>query len=372
MRILFDHQTFTFQPWGGISRLFAELLREFSTCDSIETALSLKYSTNEYLKSADIYQHKDIFPKVDAKWKTMLTKILNQRASIKTLRSDTFDIFHPTYYDPYFLRTIKKHPFVLTVFDMTQERLGQGASFLESLVIKKELLTHKADRIIAISENTKQDLVDLFGIDETKIDVVPLATSLTLPKENPQEGQMLPANYLLYVGGRQLYKNFQFFVKAMAPLLNEYDDLSLVCAGGGEFNRHELLLLKELSIDKKVQHSHISSNQTLAAFYQNAKVFLFPSLYEGFGIPLLEAFACECPIVSSNAASLPEVAGDAAIYFEPESAEQLKKATVSVLENEDTRNRLIKAGSERIKQFSWKKTAEQTIQTYEKALEQQK
>lgn len=371
MKVLFDHQTFTFQPWGGVSRLFCELLREFANQQNVDADLSLRYSSNHYINNAGIADCRDIFPSCSAKWKTALVRAANQRESTKRIRQGAYDIFHPTYYDAYFLRFLNDKPFILSVYDMTPERTGQGLSVWERLATRKASLIKKATRIIAISENTKRDIVELCGTDPNKIDVVPLATSLTVDDTDSGPGRELdlPQDYVLYVGSRHSYKNFTGLVEAISPLLRSHPGLSLLCAGGGTFSPTENGLIKRLGIESKVVHVPFANDAALAQLYSGATVFVFPSKYEGFGIPVLEAFACNCPVATSNQASLPEVAGDAAILFDPSDKADMSQAIGSLLDNEMQRERLRQAGKTRLELFTWKKTAERTLRSYEKALE---
>ena len=122
-----------------------------------------------------------------------------------------------------------------------------------------------------------------------------------------------------------------------------------------------VLLLKDLKIEDRVDHYEIN-DRILAQLYKNAIAFIFPSLYEGFGIPVLEGFKCKCPAVLSNSSSLSEIAGEAAVYFDPEDRDSIEEAVKRVVYDADLRKKMIEKGSERVKDFSWRKTAEQTCQ----------
>ena len=173
--------------------------------------------------------------------------------------------------------------------------------------------------------------------------------------------------YLLYVGNRERYKNFTWLLPAIAPLLQQRN-VALICAGGGAFNLEEQMLIQSLHIGAYVKQQPIDCDRMLQQLYQSAQAFLFPSLYEGFGIPILEAFACRCACVLSNTSSLPEIAGEAAIYFHPESNESIINAVEQVISNDTLRNQLINAGSQRISNFSWFNTVSNTLAVYKKCL----
>lgn len=367
MRVFYDHQAFTFQKRGGISRLFVELLREFSGDSTINAELPLAFSSNIHLRAARLSNHRDLLPAIESRWKTLATRAANQWRSVRRLRRHNYDVFHPTYYDPYFIKHIGDKPFVLTIYDMTPELFGGGVSFLESLVIRKDFLARRAARIIAISDTTKQDAMRFFNISEDRIDVIPLATSLVLQPDHVHITPALPENYMLYVGNRRLYKNFDLFVTALAPLLRRARELAVVCVGGGPFLPAELGLLAKLGIERQVIQYEGVDDHALASLYAAALVFVFPSLYEGFGIPVLEAFACRCPVAAARAGSLPEVAGDAAIYFDPSNAEDLRSTVARILADSELRDELRRLGDTRLKKFSWSATAAMTRASYERA-----
>ena len=140
-----------------------------------------------------------------------------------------------------------------------------------------------------------------------------------------------------------------------------------MCAGGGKFTREEMQLLSTLGIIGQISQYDLSDDN-LAHFYKNALAFIFPSLYEGFGIPILESFACGCPLLCSDTSSLPEIAGEAACYFDPYSEASIQNVLLKVLEDTHLRNDLILKGYERLKKFSWQQTAEQTKKIYESVL----
>jgi glycosyltransferase involved in cell wall biosynthesis len=142
---------------------------------------------------------------------------------------------------------------------------------------------------------------------------------------------------------------------------------SLICAGGGKFSTQERKEIHRLQLSDKIIQMDIHDN-LLAYLYSQAQVFVFPSLYEGFGIPILEAFACGCPVLLSNRSSLPEVGGDAARYFDPESIPSLVEKLAEVMKNKALAEEMRTKGLDRSKLFSWENTALKTIETYKKVL----
>ncbi|MCX6297256.1 MAG: glycosyltransferase family 1 protein [Bacteroidetes bacterium] len=364
MKILYDHQTFTNQTYGGISRYYYELISRFNNKDESSCDVSLLLTNNAYLNGNN---YKGLYPffknrNFRGKWEIMNS--VNQSQSVKRIRKQEFDILHPTYYDTYFLNYLKEKPFVVTFLDMIQEKFATKYEIYiqdEETRKKKKLLLQKASKIISISESTKKDIINIYDVDGDKIEVIYLGSSLNCQKKT--DSLYPDSRYILFVGNRSLYKNFNFYLESIAELLKDLQ-ITFVCAGANEFTDSELILIKKLGVSKLVKHYKINDN-ILSSLYKNALAFVFPSLYEGFGIPVLEAFSCECPCLLSTEGSLPEVGGEAALYFNPHDAKQICDTLSVLINNQQLREELIKKGKERLKLFSWDKTYEQTINLYE-------
>jgi glycosyltransferase involved in cell wall biosynthesis len=364
MKILYDHQIFTQQRYGGISRYFYELTKRF---DGVKNSchVGTLFSNNAYYNKEIDGNLKEFLPNFNFRGKPRIISNINQNISKSLVKKGNFDIFHPTYYDPYFLKYRKDKPFVVTFYDLIHEKLcGQFEDLkLDRRIFdnKKRLLEDSA-KVIAISETTKQDIVQFYEVDIEKIEVVYLGNSLS--NINAIYTRLVEEDYILFVGNRQIYKNFNFFVTSIADLLVT-NNLKLICAGGGDFTTQESNLLKSLNLANKVIHKQIINDNVLANYYTYALFFCFPSLYEGFGIPILEAFACGCPALLSNTGSLSEVGGDAAIYFEPTNKDSLISEANKVLSDESLRKKLADKANLRLKQFSWDKTYLDHLKVYE-------
>ncbi|MCX6122926.1 MAG: glycosyltransferase family 1 protein [Ignavibacteriales bacterium] len=294
----------------------------------------------------------------------------NRRYSEKIIGRGEYDIFHPTYYDPYFLDFLHNKPFVLTVYDMIYELFPEYYPSTQKFLDGKSLLLNKAVKIIAISETTKKDLIKLYRLPNEKIEVVYLASSLKIrtdTQHSKTEELEFPERYLLYVGNRALYKNFLFFVESILPLLSQDKTLFLICAGGKDFTQAEKLLFHTWGVKHKLHYVSVN-DAILTSLYTNALAFVFPSLYEGFGIPILEAFACNCPVIISNTSSLPEIAGNACLSFDPKDKTSIIDAVNQVLSDKALREDLCKKGQERVNSFSWGRTAKETKRLYESIL----
>jgi len=387
MKVLYDHQAFSSFAYGGVSRIYFELMKTYSKYPDVDFKLSLKYTDNEYLKDADWITNIRPFKKriaddgsvgFPARIATNFIinrindhrKSENRKYSEKMIAEGNYDVFHPTYFDPYFLHVLHNKPFVLTVYDLIYELFPDYFPSTQKFLEGKSLLLKKATKIIAISEYTKRDLINYYHLPDDKIKVVYLANSLRV-EENTQNNTFeelhLPKRYMLYVGNRALYKNFLFFVESIVPLLTQDKSLFVVCAGGKDFTQEEKIIFAALGIERNVCYFPINDS-ILTALYANAVAYVFPSLYEGFGIPILEAFACNCPVLISNTGSLPEIAGDACLSFDPKDKASILDAVKQVLSNGSLRAELSKKGKERVALFSWERTAMETKRIYESIL----
>jgi glycosyltransferase involved in cell wall biosynthesis len=369
MKVLFDDQIFTLQEYGGISRYFYELIKRGVKENDLEVNVSLKLSNNAYLNKNTYPGLHSFYPHKNIKGKFHFIKWVNQTVSNRAVKRGKYDVFHPTYYDTAFLKHLPAgKPFTVTFLDMIHEKLSHKDEQLaidKTIYNNKKLLLERASKVIAISESTKNDIIEIFGVEKDRIEVIYLGSSFSAGVATDK--RIIDAPYVLFVGNRAGYKNFQFFLKAVVPVLTDNKELKVVCAGGRSFNADEMALIEELKLSDRVIYKDIE-DKTLANFYKYAEAFVFPSLYEGFGIPILEAFACGCPCLLSNTSSLPEVGGDAALYFDPLDADSLRTSLSAVLNSKEVRDNLVEKGFKRQQLFSWDKTYTQTIEFYKSLL----
>lgn len=281
-------------------------------------------------------------------------------------RCDLF--FAPTsFIIPAFLSS--RYASMITVHDLVaflHPRLHQTkATILEHIFFRMAL--RKTRHVLAPSENTKKDLMRLFHYPEEKITVTPLGVSEefgknieSAVKDAVRKKYNLPQEFVLTVGGLEPRKNIGKLVDAVISL-----NKKLVIVGGKGW-KSEMLQKKIRSARDSIMHIENIDSADLPAIYQSAAVFVFPSLYEGFGLPPLEAMASGCPVICSRTASLPEVCGDAAIFIDPENTDELKNALKELLENEKLRVELRQKGLMHAKKFTWRKTAEKTLEVIRK------
>lgn len=370
MKVLYDNQIFSFQRHGGISRYFVELFLGMKKAEAgIKIKLPYIYSDNHYIVKNKLAmlnlspKEYNFIVKYPRLYDT-LTRISYKYIKYNLEKGD-YDIFHPTYYFSDFLRFLKhKKPLVLTVYDLIHEKFPK---FFEQNdpASNKSFLLRKANVIIAISENTKRDIIDIYNIPEKKIKVVHLASSLS--PEETEKINGIPKRYILYVGSRNGYKNFTLFLDSLINILLNDVSLKIICGGGGPFTKEEQEYFNKKEVSFKILQFNVTDKQ-LAYLYTNALLFIFPSLYEGFGIPALEAFSCGCPVILSNSGSLPEIGGNAAFYFIPGSKESLEEKIKELIYNETKIKELILKGYNRAREFSWDNTVKKTISIYKEIL----
>jgi glycosyltransferase involved in cell wall biosynthesis len=342
MKILFDHQTF-YQVIGGVSRYFSELFTRIEK-DDYQIVLSCKFSNNLYLNN---HRVRPFFPKMQYGKIVRVMQLINKYFSKKIIKKGEYDVFHATQYSPYFVDFVER-PFVITIHDMVSEIFNNNPNNSKN----KKIIIPLANKIIAISENTKNDILRFYPeVDPHKISVIHHGYT-------QKDYDLLPniyGDYILFIGQRSGYKNFEFFLKAIIPMMQKDTSLQLVCTGT-PFDNTEIKIMEDAGIYNKCYCSFVTDSQ-LFSLYSHAKVFVFPSLYEGFGIPILEAFSNNCPVCMSNASCFPEIGGDAALYFDPRSTSAIQKAVSSIIYDADLTKALRIKGKKRIKLFSWKKSA---------------
>lgn len=356
MRVLYDHQAFEMQRFGGISHYFNELIRSVKA----EVHLSLFLSNNYYIHD----KCRISVPSLPYKSLKSVVKASNRWYSRQAIRAGAYDLFHPTYYNPYFLSEIGRKPFVLTVHDMNHELFPHLFRDAGKMIAWKKETIQRASHIIAISENTRRDIIDLYKVAPEQITVIYHGVG---DFRQESKGLDLPERYLLYVGARGGYKNFDRLLLAFKALTAEDDSLHLVCVGK-PFKKREWEHCGELGVADRVRVMQVDTDG-LGQIYRQALLFVYPSLYEGFGIPILEAYANHCPVALSRASCFPEIAGKAGAYFEPESVESIRDTIAGLLQATDKRKELVQAGEIRLERYSWQKTAQLTEQVYRQVLE---
>jgi len=356
MNILYDHQIFGMQKFGGISRYFVELMSRLP--DGCRFDNAVVFSDNVYLNSAsDEFSKGRHLPHF--KGSARIKALVNRSNSARRIGKGYFDVFHPTYYNPYFLKNLKR-PYVITVHDMIHEKFSDMFQPKDPTKRFKREVVSRADKVIAISQNTKRDIVDIYGIPENKIEVVYHGHSCDEQRAMPVDN--LPDRYILFVGQRDGYKNFERLLKSFGRIHEKYPEIKLVCTGQ-DFSKQETDVITSLGLVGSVSRYFVSDSQ-LVYLYRNAICFVYPSLYEGFGIPILEAFANGCPVALSDTSCFPEIARDGGAYFDPYDEESIYEVLVRLIEDDSLKKELIAKGQLLLRDYSWDKMAAETAEVY--------
>lgn len=371
--VLYDHQIFSMQKFGGISRYFSELYMQFVKTQGIEVRLTTLNIQNIYMKDIlNIKNQRNLRRQFNGNPKA--NYVVNIIPSYKEILLGQYSVLHPTYYGCYYKTACKSKPIIITAHDFTHEKYPEFFIKPSRNYKLKSQSFQISSKIIAISENTKLDLINYYNVDPNKITVIyhgnSLKSSNTYNNKDPNE-MYLPNRYILYVGARDGYKNFVQLLRAYAQMTVNDDNLLLVCAGGGDLKENEVRFINDLGLQNKIVHFQ-PSDRHLVKLYENALAFIFPSFYEGFGMPILEAMSCHCPVILSNRSALPEIAENAGVYFEPNDEDDIRKAIESVIYSDSKRKEMINKGLDRSEHFSWETTAVKTKEVYLKAIEEEK
>lgn len=365
MKIAYDYQIFTDQSYGGISRYYTILAVELLK-QSQDVGVFAGIHRNNYVQDLPKgvvrgFKLSKYPPKT-----VRIFKWLNHGISQVQMNAWQPDIIHETYYSS-LPSSSASGIRVTSVYDMIHELFSGKFSRRDKTTGLKMATFSRVDHILSISHSTKKDLIELFGIDESKISVVHLGVDLSnFQKVDDLENNPSQKPYLLYVGNRGSYKNFTGLLHSVASSRQLQADFDILAFGGGRFNADELVLIKKLGfIESQVQQVG-GDDEVLAMLYRNAEAFVYPSLYEGFGLPPLEAMSAGCPVISSNTSSMPEVVRNAGEYFNPNEVDDIRDAIIRVVYSQDKRNELIALGFENIKDFSWKKCSQETLYVYNK------
>jgi len=333
-------------------------------------------SSNEYSVFLPIKPSSDM-PKETGKWKYVafhskkLWTLLGLSNKLKNYKLDVF--FSPTHYLPLYTGV----PSVISILDVSY-------LYFPNLFKKKDLYQlklwggysiKKAKKIITISNSSKNDIIKMYGVNSDKVSVVYPGIKIQNSEFKIQNMEELKKKfgisspYILFVGTLQPRKNIIRLIEAFSKLKDlrsKTEDLSLVIVGKKGWQFEDILNApKKYNVENRVKFLDSVTDEDLPGIYKNALCFCLPSLYEGFGLPILEAMQYGCPVATSNVSSLPEAGGEAALYFNPEDVDDIVRVLGLMIKDERLRNEMVKNGYEQVKKFSWDKTAKETIKVLE-------
>jgi mannosyltransferase len=335
--ILFDGIIYNIQNSGGVSVVFKEIISRLPQSSYL---LLGGNKVNPLNIEDDNYIHKR-------------PRFLERLRRVKY--GNHFDLFHSTYYR---LPAVKSSKIVTTAHDYTYEYFSSGIrKSTRSYIMNKAF--SESDKIICVSENTRQDLINFSGSSyEDRAVVIHNGVSddyCIIP-------EIVVKPQIIFIGARSGYKNFKSLVYALSNM----SDLTLICVGGGSFNSDEISLM-ERYIKNRYRHTGFLTNVRLNIEYNRSLCLVYPSLYEGFGIPILESMRAGCPVVAVNCSSIPEVAGDAAILMSKGDPDEIREAITKIMVS-GMRKTLIDKGLTQSQKFSWDKTFAKTLDVYEDLL----
>lgn len=362
MKILFDPQVFNL-GYSGMYRYYTTLYRGLKEAgveivETVTPKLVLKPPYSSAPKSAAGAK----FSRFKNRYKFYSVKKKFYRA----LSEDDYDLLYITApnFETDFLKYMKKKPFVMTVHD-TMKAISGFHTFFDQPRDSGQpgYLAHLAERVVCVSDYTKNDLCAKYQLDPGKARTVYLANFL------PQEAadiEHLPENYILFAGARNGRKNFYEWLKAVSPYLSEHPGLYVAVTGA--VTETERFFARKFGTEERIVSFENVTDAQLNTLYRNAICLAYPSLYEGFGLPVLEAMANGCPVITSNCTSIPEVAGDAAVLIDPLDSVMMLESLKSVVENESLRKNLAKKGLERSKKFSKNRFIREMTESFEEAI----
>jgi glycosyltransferase involved in cell wall biosynthesis len=291
---------------------------------------------------------------------------------LKKLKPDLVHFTHfnvPLFYNKAFVVTI--HDLIMTKFPSRKTSTLNKLFFVVKRLAYNITIKHavrKSQNIIAISKFTAQDIIKYFKLDNKqteKIKVIYNGVDFDIKQNNAKAN--LPSKYLLYVGNAYPHKNLYFLIKVFKEFIKRHPEYYLVLVGNKNYfykkvedYAHRIIGPKQ----EKIIFANFVPDNKLASYYHQATAYVFPSLYEGFGLPPLEAMHFDTPVLSSNQSCLPEILGEAALYFDPENKQDLLNKLEQIISDPELRNKLINTGQEQIKLYSWHKTAQEILEVY--------
>lgn len=344
--ILLDNIIFELQKYGGITNVWKSILIASEKCEVYKFVyLSNSKPKHNYIAEKNL--------------PILIRRFLN-------VNTKGVDLFHSSYFRIHSSSNVKT---VLTVHDFTYEKYDNRL-WSNLHLIQKQYAIRKASAIICVSENTKRDLLRYHGsiIQNKKVKVIRNGFSNNYFRlSNTHIDKSLNIKkYILFVGSRSVHKNFDYVLRIIISKYCMVNKIKLFVVGPN-FSKLEIKKLDEIGASDRVKNLGFIEDRRLNQLYNSALALVYPSLYEGFGIPVLEAMAAGCPVILSNNSSLPEVGGEAGLYIDPKSVDDSLKHLES-LKNKSFRNKVINNGLINSNKYSWAKTGKETLNFYREVL----
>ena len=361
MRIVIDFRIFGTKP-GGLGRYNQEFLSELKKLDKSNHYILLFKETPE-INLPDNFEIKIC----DCHWYGIKEQIVLPWVLYK-LKPDLVHFPHfnvPIFYSGNFVVTI--HDLIMTKFPSRKASTLNTFWFKIKYWFYKQVIRNavkNSKKIIAVSKFTAKDIKEYFQLEDReakKIEVIYEGVSTYFSSQ--KEPFNLPQNYFLYIGNAYPHKNLEFLIEVFKEFWQKHSEYYLILVGQKNYFYEKLA--KDIDCPNVIFTGYVADDK-LDSYYKNARAYIFPSLYEGFGLPPLEAMSYGLPVLSSNSSSLPEVLGHSALYFNPKDREDLKKKMFEIINDNDLRNNLIRTGYKQIDKYSWRKMSEEILEIYKK------
>lgn len=363
MKIAYDSQIFSGQKYGGISRYYYNLI-DYGIKNNYDVKAFCNIYRNRYLKKINIKYVNGLYVDDYPAKMSRLFMLGNHLLDSYNINKWNPHVVHETYYS--FLSSASTRvPTVVTIFDLINEIWPDKFNLINDIRSQRKKALKRSSHIICISNNTKNDLIKYYDVPSDKVTVIYFGyndfsiyntSSVTIDVHRP---------YFLFVGDRGGYKNFNNFVHAFSKSNYLYNNFSIVTFGGGKYTSEEINLFSRTGL--KINNNIFSINgddNILAYLYKNAICMVYPSIYEGFGLPLLEAMSMGCPVIASNTSCIPEIVENAACLFNPYSIDDIEAKLLKVVDDDLMRSMLVSNGYHRLKEFSWDKCGKETYECY--------
>lgn len=359
MSNILSNSQFFHQRYGGVTR-YSLSLTEKMIENNINFKIYAPIYKNIYLKNIS---KKYVFGYYFSKYPNLtFLRYINNSILNFFLKKNKVKLVH-FMYDPENIPNLKYKKKIITIHDTIHEKFSEN--YKDNFFSKRKMLLEKMDKIICVSENTKNDLIEFYNLDQEKIKVIYNGSDhlINLETFNNINNKFFKKPYILFVGSRSKYKNFKLFVESYKKSKRILDNFNIICFGGGNFSKNEINFFKDLKITNNIS-SVSGDDKKLKFFYQNASMFIYPSLYEGFGIPILEAMHEGCPTLASDIPVFKEILGQNGNYFNPRSHDDLIFNMEEILFNDQNNKNLVSNGKIISKKYSWSKCYNKTIEFY--------
>ena len=357
--IFFGPEIWSTQNYGGISRYFQNLIAGTSRVRQNTFAIVPK----NFSGHSQSFPNTQIIPIDKERGRNLISE------GLSCLSGESIGgIYHSTFYGAANYNLWRKNGYlnVITVHDLISEKFTVKKTINRPRIDQKKRAIKSADHIICISNTTKSELLKFYEIPEYKISVIYLGCDSFDTSKTFSFGDY-KNNYLLFVGKRGWYKNFNRFILAFSHSKYLRDNFTILAFGGGEFTQSELSEFKDLKIEKNLKWMG-GSDEKLAECYLNAAALIYPSLDEGFGLPPLEAMSLGCPVIASNQGSIPEICKENIVYFDPYDLESIRETIENTMLSSDSTKKNIVAGKKYVENFTWASTINKTNLLYTELL----